>query len=117
MQEFEPLDLGAHVDCALPLTKELSESIKSDPSAMYMYSLRCMKRLPDELHEAMLLAAFDPAHSAMVRHYLEWAAACDDRAARAFVSRRREDFHNRSIVVLYCLILISWAALMLELLF
>lgn len=117
MQDLKPLDLGVHVRCVPALTDEERKSIKSDPAAMYMYSLRCMERLPDDLHEAMLLAAFDPTHSWMVKHYLEWAIACDERAIRTEKARMQEEFHNKSIAVMYCIMLASWAVIMLKLVF
>lgn len=125
MQDFSPLDLGVHVRCVPALTEEEKNKIRSDPAAMYMYSLRCMERLPNDLHEAMLLAAFDPAHSSMVKHYLEWAISCDERAIRADKARKQEEFHRRSIkvmyrrsiTVMYCVMLVSWSIIMFRIMF
>lgn len=117
MQDFSPLDLGVQVRCVPSLTEDQKKSIRSDPSAMYMYSLRCMERLPDDLHEAMLLAAFDPNHSQLVKHYLEWAASCEERATRTEKLRRHEEFHNKSIVVMYCIMLVSWSVILLRIIF
>jgi hypothetical protein len=80
------------------LPEEEMERMKSDPVAMYIHSLRIQSRLPEELHESMLIHSLDPASSENVRSYLEWVSACEEREERMVVFRRRETMIDRLII-------------------
>jgi hypothetical protein len=80
------------------ITSEEMERMKSDPISMYLYSLRTQSRLPEELHESMLVHSLDPASSANVRDYLEWVSLCEDRKERMAILRRREAMVDRMIL-------------------
>lgn len=47
------------------------------PERMYMYSLSTREKLPEDLHEAMLLWSFDSKESFVVKSYLEWVEMID----------------------------------------
>jgi len=79
----------------ISLTDEDIARVRRCPASMYMLSLRKHARLPDELHEAMLLFSFDPDHADCVRSYLEWAKSCDDRADALKRFRRLERLNER----------------------
>ena len=53
------------------------EMMSRDPRAMYLHSLQTNGRLPDSLHEAMLLFSFDPEFGQCVKDYLMWSASCE----------------------------------------
>jgi hypothetical protein len=96
MQEVEnQIGVRLPVSC---LSEEEMGRIKSDPVAMYMHSLRTHSRLPEDLHESMLIHSFDPESAYSVRSYLEWVAACEEREARAEAFRRREKMIDRMII-------------------
>ena len=82
----------------LPLGREEVERMKSDPVCMYLHSLRTHSRLPEELHESMLIHSLDPASSERVRDYLEWVSACEERDERMDLFRRREAMVDRMIL-------------------
>jgi hypothetical protein len=82
----------------LPLGREEVEQMKLDPVAMYLHSLRTFSRLPEELHESMLVHSLDPAKSENVRSYLEWVSACEERDERMASARRREVMLDRMIL-------------------
>jgi hypothetical protein len=82
----------------LPLSRGDIDRMKSDPVCMYLYSLRTYSRLPDELHESMLIHSLDPASSESVRNYLEWVSACEERDERVALFRRREAMMDRMIL-------------------
>jgi len=44
-----------------------------------MFSIRTGKKLPEQLHNHMLLWSFDDNHSWVVKHYLEWVEHCNRR--------------------------------------
>lgn len=97
MQEIAPhIVLIEHG--ALNLSEADMETMKGDPMAMYLHSLRTFSRLPEKLHEAMILHAFDPDYSKSVRDYLEWVRSCEERDARNADHRRREAMFDRAIL-------------------
>ncbi len=99
-------------DCSEELKKFLIES----PERMYSHSLSTCEKLPDELHEAMLVWSFDSKKSEVVRMYLEWV----DRVEYHRLSLKKfEDAHRaqeRILLVLMALtsfglastVLFSW---------
>lgn len=90
---FAPIDRKA-----TELSEADKEKIKGDPVAMYIHSIRTSSRLPEDLHESMILHAFDPAHSESVRGYLEWARSCEERDARDAEYRRRQSMFDRGVL-------------------
>jgi hypothetical protein len=48
----------------------------TDPKELFLFSLRTGKKLPDELHNAMILWSFDDKHVEVVKDYFEWAEHC-----------------------------------------
>lgn len=92
MQDFSTPDLClSNLVASLPAQsweEELIAGVNEDdfissPEKMYMLSLRTHNRLPDRLHEAMVMWSFDPAQSDYVKMYLDWARHCDEmRASR-----------------------------------
>lgn len=51
----------------------------NDPFEMYLLSIRTRRRLPDQLHGAMLLWSYDERYGGIVKDYLEWAEHCRER--------------------------------------
>lgn len=74
----------------LPLSESEMDEMVSDPQAMYLHSLRTHKRLPDRLHEAMLLFSFHPNFRREVQLYLLWVADCEEREVHMKAFRRSE---------------------------
>lgn len=63
---------------AVSLLAEKKEDLISSPEKMYMLSLVSRERLPEELHNAMLLWSFDSNMGPYVQMYLEWSSHCDE---------------------------------------
>lgn len=80
------------------------EDFVSSPEKMYMLSLRIRGRLPDRLHEAMVMWSFDPSQSDYVKMYLDWTRHCDEmRVSRERLERTLRN-HDR---ILFCMMLFS----------
>jgi hypothetical protein len=110
MQDFSLIRLSSNVCVCpplLPLSEEDMDKMESEPQSMYMYSLRTHKRLPDRLHEAMLLHSFSAEHRLDVQMYLQWVSACEERDARMDSFKRSESFRDR--VIIGSMILVSAA--------
>lgn len=105
MQEIQP-NVAVWTN-PVPLSDEQVEAMVSDPVAMYLHSLRTHKRLPERMHEAMLLHSFSPAFSRDVQNYLLWVAACEEREARMNSFRRSESL--RDVVVAASMFLLGVA--------
>jgi hypothetical protein len=79
------------------------DEIKSSPSDLYLHSLRIKQRLPQELHDAMMLWSFHPDGKEYARMYLEWVERCDLwEESRVRFERDRKNFdrfHSISMVV------------------
>ena len=96
MQEFDP-----HIRPYKPaesLSKEELEGMKGDPVAMYLHSLRTFSRLPEDMHESMLLHSFNSATHGTVRDYLDWVRTCEEREEKMASFRRREKIIDRLVV-------------------
>lgn len=65
------------------------EKIKNSAKDLYLHSLRIHGRLPEELHNAMMLWCFHPTESNYVKEYLIWADLCDKR------QKSRESFEKK----------------------
>jgi hypothetical protein len=88
MQDFSTPFVSSAYETAI--TRRLSkEQLISSPADMYLYSLALKDRLPDELHNAMLVWSFDPEEKAHVQAYLSWVASCDER------KRARKDWERK----------------------
>lgn len=99
MQEFDPplypsVSVVPRAEIP-PIGNPLRDALKSSPERMWDLSLRNKERLPDDLHEAMLLWSFDPSQKLHVQFYLDWASQCElMKASREkFESERR--FYDR----------------------
>lgn len=73
--------------------KAYKKHLIQSPERMYMYSLSTHEKLPEDLHEAMLLWSFDSKQSFFVKSYLEWVEMIErhhksrmdlERASRTF---------------------------------
>ncbi len=53
------------------------EELISSPEKMYSLSMSTRSRLPEDLHNAMLLWSFDPNYAYYVQMYLDWSSHCD----------------------------------------
>ena len=53
--------------------------IESSPMKLYFYSRRTAKKLPQNLHEAMLLWSFDEEGKPYAKAYLNWIDECERR--------------------------------------
>lgn len=84
------------------------EDFVSSPEKMYMLSMRIHDRLPDRLHESMLMWSFDPKQSDYVKMYLNWVGHCDEMKASRERTQRMLRNHDRT---LFCMMLVSGVAL------
>jgi len=55
------------------------EQLMASPVDMYLYALALRDRLPEHLHQAMIMWSFDPQQNQHVQAYLEWAKSCEER--------------------------------------
>lgn len=76
------------IDAKKKLSEYEVEKMSRNPHAMYLHALKTHKRLPDRLHESMMLFSFDPEFGQCVKDYLMWHASCEERD-RASSSQRR----------------------------
>jgi hypothetical protein len=78
------------------------DKMKSSPSDLYLHSLRIQQRLPQELHDAMMLWSFHPDGKEHARMYLEWVEHCELREESRIRFERRmkniERFHSLAMV-------------------
>lgn len=76
--------------------------MKHSPEEMYRHSIRMGRKLPDELHEAMLLWSFDPMHEDTVREYLEWVKTCEARKKyRSRMDKRMRSIESTEKVIVF----------------
>jgi hypothetical protein len=62
------------------ITRRLTdEQLMASPVDMYLYALAIRDRLPDNLHQAMIMWSFDPNQNEHVQRYLEWVGSCEER--------------------------------------
>lgn len=80
------------------------DEIKSSPSDLYLYSLRIKQRLPQELHDAMMLWSFHPDGKEYARMYLEWVEHCELREeSRVRFERRMKNIDRaHSFLMVVC---------------
>lgn len=90
MQEVSPHVKFVDYKAINNLSESDMERMKRDPVAMYLHSLRTHSRLPQNLHEAMLIHSLDPMMDCHVKSYLEWVDACERREESSRMLRRRE---------------------------
>jgi len=60
-----------------------------DPEELYLFSLRTGRKLPEELHNHMLLWSFDERGSRVAKDYMEWIEHCRLRDETVERTRRR----------------------------
>lgn len=62
-----------------PHSRLSEEQLIGSALEMYSYSLSLHDKLPEKLHEAMLLWSFDPESKDYVKDYLIWVDICEKR--------------------------------------
>lgn len=67
------------------------EDIGESCEKLYIYSLRIKRRLPQELHEKMLLWSYSDEGEMCVRLYLSWVERCEELEERR---KRHEKFEK-----------------------
>lgn len=120
MQELLPQEITDGVCVwppSVPLSASDEEEMISNPQAMYLHSLRTHKRLPERLHEAMLLFSFDPEFRNEVRLYMDWVSACEERDARMQSYMRSEAFRDRMILGSMALVVVAYIFIAIVVLF
>lgn len=94
MQDFS-IPINAHPDYEASITRRMSkEQLMASPMDMYLYSLAIRDRLPDDLHDAMLVWSFDPQHKTHVQNYILWAASCEERKKAKRDWERKMELHD-----------------------
>lgn len=120
MQDFS-WERVSHDVCVWPPLVPLSDSdvekMISDPQAMYYHALRTHKRLPERLHEAMLLFSFHPEFREEVRQYLNWVVVCEERDARMESYKKSELFRDRIIFGSLFLVVVAYVILVIDMVF
>lgn len=62
-----------------PHSRLTKEQLMSSAIEMYFYSLSIHDKLPEDLHQAMLLWSFHPEQKNYVKEYLTWVETCEKR--------------------------------------
>lgn len=70
----------------LPVPEEESErdALAKDPRRMLSISMSRRERLPDDLHQAMVMWSFHPEYHLICKLYFEWASFCDGLEEKKF---------------------------------
>lgn len=91
--------------------------LKIDPQELYFLSIRTGRKLPDDLHNSMLLWSFDDKMSGIVKEYLEWADHCQhrDELENKLRERMRKIDQNERLVSLVALVSMFFIAAILTL--
>lgn len=74
------------------------DELKQSPEKMYLLSLATKEKLPDGLHDAMMLWSFDKSSKPYVQMYLEWINHCEDMANSRISFERRCKMWDRIIL-------------------
>lgn len=105
MQEFNTYFTGLSVipRPSVMSKEELYASLSKEKwtqsaEKMYMLSLSTRERLPEELHNAMILWSFDLKSKPYVQMYLDWTKHCEEMEARRKRFERQCLMHDRMIV-------------------
>jgi hypothetical protein len=85
--------------------------IGTSAEELYFYSLRIHGRLPNHLHEMMILWSFDPTKSDYVKDYFSWIETCEKReqSRNIFETKmKRIDSINKILLIAVgsCIILV-----------
>ena len=70
------------MQCCSPYSNECfyyDENIKTSPEEMYLLSLKIHQKLPEELHDAMILWSFNVDKKHIVQDYLFWVHHTEQR--------------------------------------
>lgn len=95
MQDFSmPFPFETEPEIRRRLT---DEQLMASPVDMYLYSLSLRGKLPENLHQAMLMWSFDPKQNEHVQEYLKWIALCDER--RTFRERMNKSFERNERII------------------
>lgn len=73
----------------MPSEIDWSACLPIKPQELYSISLRIGRKLPDQLHNHMLLWSFDDEHIHVVKDYLEWVEHCERRDEATERTRKR----------------------------
>lgn len=66
-------------DVLMPHGRLSEDQLMNSAMEMYLYSLSIHDKLPEKLHEAMLLWSFHPEQKNYVKDYLIWVETCEKR--------------------------------------
>jgi hypothetical protein len=55
------------------------EQFMASPRDMYLYALALRGKLPDHLHQSMMMWSFVPKQNQYAQMYLEWVTSCEER--------------------------------------
>jgi hypothetical protein len=83
--------------------------VKSSPSDLYLHSLRIKQKLPQELHDAMMLWSFHPDGKEHARMYLEWVEHCElrEESRIRFEKRMKNLDRTHSFLMVVCGVALS----------
>lgn len=94
----------------MPYNISKEELIKS-PLEMYLYALSIKEKLPEDLHNAMLLWSYDQDSSEYVKSYLDWLERCDERKKSREKFEKQMRLHDKvmkfSMALTFVLLLIA----------
>ena len=76
------------------------DDIHRSSERLYLFSLSTKRRLPEELHNAMLLWSYSEEGRFYSKAYVEWADQCDKWAEMREKHRKREKFMERSLLLM-----------------
>lgn len=92
--------------------------MKHSPEEMYRHSIRTGRKLPDELHEAMLLWSFDPKQEGIVKEYLVWVKTCEEREKyRSRMDKRMRSIESTEKVIVFMMGMFAAASITLAFLY
>lgn len=78
---------GSHVEVRIPLAIPKGsdrEELARDPRRMLSISMSRRERLPDDLHQAMVMWSFHPDFHTICRFYFDWVSVCEHGPAERF---------------------------------
>jgi hypothetical protein len=91
---------------------ESEDQIILSPEKMYLMSLNTREKLPERMHEAMLLWSFDPSASVYCQLYFDWISHCEKMQLYREKMDKRFRFQERFI---FASMIVSYIALALTL--
>lgn len=71
-----------HVEASVPLPipegEPEREKLSKDPRMMLSISMSRRERLPDDLHQSMVMWSFHPEFQLICKLYFQWASLCEN---------------------------------------